>query len=194
MKSQQKNWAKKNGDWNSFSDDVEESRERVKKYLEIYGTYVTKELSIQMNKLCRVKNLLFASGGSVSFNEQIYLDSEEALLIVGKAKSDFETITKTIIKLYKEAIIEAQELWEEGLSQARHEGSLLDEWEIQDALTTMGFTQRTIVQNPCEKYQEKIDKIDLMTVEFNDLVIDIKRKVAEIVQRDSDLARQLKGV
>lgn len=189
-----KNWAKKNGDWNPFTNDDSEANARVKKYLKMYGTYATKDFGVQMNKLNRVKAVLFASGGGLSANEQIYLDSEEALIIVGKAKTDFETATQAIVKIYQDAINEVQDLWQEGLSEARGKGSMLEEWEIKDALSVLGFTESNIVTTPCEKYQEKLTKITQMTDKFNSLVTEIKGKIAEVLQTDTDLAQQIKGV
>ena len=189
-----KNWAKKNGDWNPFTNDDSEANARVKEYLKMYGTYATKDFGVQMNKLNRVKAVLFASGGGLSANEQIYLDSEEALIIVGKAKTDFETATQVIVKIYQDAITEAQDLWQEGLSEARGKGSMLEEWEIKDALSVLGFTESSIVTTPCEKYQGKLSKITQMTDSFNSLVSEIKTKIAEVLKTDADLAQQIKGV
>lgn len=43
-----KNWARKIGYWNPFTDDNGVANERVKEYLKLYGTYATKDFNIQI--------------------------------------------------------------------------------------------------------------------------------------------------
>lgn len=185
-----KNWAKKNGDWNPFTDDEDEANDRMKEYLKMYGTYATKEFSLQRKKLYQLRAALFSSGDGLSGNEQIYLDRAEAQIHVEKAEADFQQATETITTLYKGAIQEAQELWQETLSEARSRGTLLEEWEILD---TLGSAEQEIVIGPCDVYQEKLAKINAIALKFSELVAEIKSSIDKLVQSDSELAQQIAG-
>ncbi|MFS7260263.1 hypothetical protein AB6887_09360 [Carnobacterium divergens] len=189
-----KNWAKTHGDWNPFTNDNDEAINRIKEYLKMYGAYATEDFSIKMTTLSKLKLALTASGGGLSSSETIYLDSQEALFFVEKATSNFKIATEQIVKIYQNAMKEAQELWRATLSEARNKGSLLEEWEIQETLDRIGCTDKKIVTDSCEIYQRKLDKIKQIEKKFIELVTKIKEKIAEIIQRDSELAQQLKGV
>ncbi|WP_251713331.1 hypothetical protein [Lactococcus ileimucosae] len=188
-----KNWAKKNGDWNPFTDDNDEANERVKEYLKLYGTYATKDFNIQMKKLYQLRAILFESGGGLSANEKFYLDSKEALIIVEEAKHDFETATERIIKLYQDGIKEQEKLWEETVREAREFGDSLEDWEVYEALEEVGFTHENIVDTPAQIYQHKIHQVKQMSEKFKNLEHEIKAKISEIVARDQELAQQLKS-
>jgi hypothetical protein len=88
-----KNWAKKNGDWNPFTDDNTEVNARVKEYLKLYGTYRIVDLA----ELKKLRMKLKKSGGGLSKNEEIYLDNSEALKALrNKPKLLITTKSETI--------------------------------------------------------------------------------------------------
>ena len=188
-----KNWVRKKEHWKAYPNEAVGVKERVKVYLTQYGIYASQSYSKQMIKLKKLRQLLSSSGGGLTRNEKLYLDSEAALMIVEKALSDFQLTTESIVTLYQEAIRDAQALWQETLYEARQMGSLLSEYEIQECLHFAGATQYKMVTEPCTYYQSKLDKIANMTADFTRLVSEIKAKIHEIVQRDQDLAAQLKG-
>lgn len=189
-----KNWIKKNRNWDPFANPDAETTERIKTYLNRYGTYATKAYGLQMKRLNQLRSHLLASGGGLSANGKIYLDSEAARIIVEKAATDFEIATENILKVYQNAIRHAQDLWQDTLTESRWMGSLLEEWEIMSCLSDMGATQYTIVTLPCKNYQAKIDKITNMAYNFNALTNKINAKITDIVARDSELAQQLRGI
>ena len=188
-----KNWVRKKAHWKNYENEAVGVKERIKVYLTQYGIYASHSYSKQMIKLKQLRQLLSSSGGGLTRNEKLYLDSEAALMIVEKALSDFQLTTESIVALYQEAIRDAQELWQQTLYEARQMGSLLSEYEIQECLHFAGATQYKMVTEPCTYYQSKLDKIANMTADFTRLVSEIKAKIHEIVQRDQDLAAQLKG-
>ena len=73
-------------------------------------------------------------------------------------------------------------------------GPLLPEWEVRQTLQMVGFTEQTIITNPCHIYQDKLTKIMTVASDFDRLTTEITAKISEIVQRDSELAYQLKGI
>ena len=152
------------------------------------------QLAKRMSRLTILKRQLTASGGGLSTNEKLYLDSEAARIIVQKLASDFKLATEKLIAIYQKAIIEAQELWQNTLYESRTMGPLLPEWEVRETLQMVGFTEQTIITNPCHIYQDKLTKIMTVASDFDRLTTEITAKISEIVQRDSELAYQLKGI
>ena len=152
------------------------------------------KLAKRMSRLTVIKRQLTASGGGLSTNEKLYLDSEAARIIVQKLSSDFKIATEKLIAIYQKAIIEAQELWQNTLYESRSMGPLLPEWEVRETLQMVGFTEQTIITNPCHIYQDKLTKIMTVASDFDRLTTEITAKISEIVQRDSELAYQLKGI
>ena len=152
------------------------------------------QLAKRMSRLTVIKRQLTASGGGLSTNEKLYLDSEAARIIVQKLSSDFKIATEKLIAIYQKAIIEAQELWQNTLYESRSMGPLLPEWEVRETLQMVGFTEQTIITNPCHIYQDKLTKIMTVASDFDRLTTEITAKISEIVQRDSELAYQLKGI
>lgn len=152
------------------------------------------KLAKRMSRLTVIKRQLTASGGGLSTNEKLYLDSEAARIIVQKLSSDFKLATEKLIAIYQKAIIEAQELWQNTLYESRSMGPLLPEWEVRETLQMVGFTEQTIITNPCHIYQDKLTKIMTVASDFDRLTTEITAKISEIVQRDSELAYQLKGI
>jgi hypothetical protein len=169
---------------------------KIKKKSEV-SFIIAQNKQVMANELEYFKKLskkLTLSGGGLSSNEKLYLDSEQARIIVEKALSDFQIATENLIKIHQDGIREAQELWQEALSEARSKGTLLNEGEIRSSLEIVGCTESKIVTQPCEKYQGKIDKITTMAENFSSLTSEIQAKINEVVQRDSELAQQLKEI
>ena len=152
------------------------------------------QLAKHMSRLTVIKRQLTASGGGLSTNEKLYLNSEASRIIVQKLASDFKLATEKLIAIYQKAIIEAQELWQNTLYESRTMGPLLPEWEVRQTLQMVGFTEQTIITNPCHIYQDKLTKIMTVASDFDRLTTEITAKISEIVQRDSELAYQLKGI
>ena len=150
-------------------------------------------LTNMLEELVSIRVKLKKSGGGLSSNEKLYLDSEEARIVVQKISSDYKIATDKLINIYQKAITEAQELWQDTLSESRNMGHLLTEWEVRDTLQMTGFTEQTIVINPCHNYQNKITKIMAVAANFDMLTTEIGAKISEIIARDSELAQQLKG-
>ncbi|MGX7048698.1 hypothetical protein [Pseudolactococcus piscium] len=151
-------------------------------------------LANMLEELDSISVNLKRSGGGLSTNEKIYLDSEAARIVVQKISSDYKIATDKLISIYQKAIIEAQELWQNTLYESRSMGPLLTEWEVRDTLQMTGFTEQTIITNPCDTYQDKLNKIMTVASDFDRLTNEITAKISEIVQRDRDLAHQLKGI
>lgn len=171
----------------------EMAKNRAKEYLKIYGIYASEKFSKQFTKLNKLRSVLFSSGGGLSSNDKIYLDSEAALMIAEEAKSEFKRVTENILSYYRKGLQDIQAIWESNVSQARQRGSMLTDWEIREAQQIMDCNQHTILDETSQYYEKKISKVTLIEADFSSLIFEIKAKIAEVVQRDSDLAGQIKG-
>ncbi|MEY8538186.1 hypothetical protein AALM99_07000 [Lactococcus muris] len=155
-------------------------------------TMVQNSFEAEMKKLRSLKKRLSASGGGLSSGEKIYLDSVKALSIVSTASAEFNLAMANVMKIYHDGIREAKELWKRTLKSATTTGNLLEEWEIREALESVGCTEDNIVGIPVQQYQMKIHKIQKMSDQFKHLEEQIVKKISEIVAHDSELAQQLR--
>ncbi|WP_394304527.1 hypothetical protein [Lactococcus muris] len=147
----------------------------------------------QMKTLEDLKKRLAASGGALSSAEKIYLDSAQALAVVSTAGTEFNLALSKVMKLYQDGVKQAEEHWQETLSEAMSIGNGLDKWEVYEALEEVGFTHEAIVAFPTQLYQHKIRQVQQMSEKFKSLEREIKDKISEIVSRDQELAQQLKS-
>ncbi|MBP2097681.1 hypothetical protein [Enterococcus rivorum] len=138
-----------------------------------------------------LKSKFSRSGGGLSRNEQIYLDDSQAQAVVETASSEFQLVMTNVVKIYQDGIREAEELWQEALTASRNVSSLLEEWEMKEALDRVGCSENVIVQDPCELYQEKLAKAKEMSEKFDALANEIRTSLAKLVQTDQELAQQL---
>ncbi len=136
----------------------------------------------------------FTSNGNLTRNEQIYLDDSQALITIQQLQSEFDLATESVVRIYQDGIEEAESLWSSSLSKAQSQGSLLSSDEIIDSLSSTGFTQRVIVNVPCEDYQEKINKIRNMGNSFINLTTNIKEQINRLVQNDHELENELRQI
>ncbi|MGG5342888.1 hypothetical protein [Enterococcus sp. AZ192] len=182
-----KNWAKKNGDGKFWTGDDAEAKARVKEYLKLYGTYRIADLEDLKNLRKKLKK----SGGGLSKNEEIYLDNSEALFAVTTASQTMKDGLFEVITIYQEAMIEAKQVWSEGLQHARSIGTELNESEITEALASVGATESSIVTEPTTFYKEQIAKAKQLGESFDSLVSEIKAGIDKLVQSDKELSSQL---
>lgn len=134
---------------------------------------------------------LSASGGSLTANEKLYLDASQANLIVSTASKSLKMTMTNVIKVYQDAITNAEKVWSDCQSKARNVAPDLSEGEIEIALSAVGATKSSIVNEPCEKFRNKINKAKKIGETFDDLASEIKTKIDQVVQQDQDLARQI---
>ncbi|MEN2666789.1 hypothetical protein [Listeria aquatica] len=132
-----------------------------------------------------------ASGGGISTNEQIYLDDSRALAIVETAVAEFKAVTAHVIKVYQDGMDKVEKIWKKTLQEARQMGDMLTESEILAELESVGCTEKKLVNEPCEAYQKKINKVKKMSTKFDDLANEIKQSIEALKQKDHELAQQL---
>lgn len=97
------------------------------------------------------------------------------------------------IRAYQKGMTDAEDSWQETLRESRRQTELLSENEIKDSLAVVGATQQRMVDEPTEYFQKKINKTKTMDEKFENLSKEIKNKIDELIQRDKELAQQLRS-
>lgn len=107
------------------------------------------------SKLVTWRKRFTASSGGLSTNEQIYLDDQQALMIVKHAASVFNQAMEQVLVIYQRGIRDLEQLWPDGLAMVRRQTPLLSQNEMLDALREVGCTKQTIVDEPTQEFREK---------------------------------------
>ena len=166
----------------------------------IKDTYANKEARLvqaekimysRMVELATLAKKLKASGGRLSTNEEIFLNDTEALIAIESASQSMKIGLEYVMKIYRDAIITAEEVWEEGIQRAKSIGTELSYYEIIDALAAGGATKYTIVNKPTAEYEAKIAKAKQIGASFDQLAKEIKTSIEKVRDTDEDLARQI---
>lgn len=152
------------------------------------NNYVTKEKEIN-----QLRKKFKKSGHGLSSHEKIYLDDVLALNIVTTASSEFHSLLGSLGQIYKDGINEAEELWNSTLVQARSIGTHLTEDEIQEALSSVGFTEKSVITSQQEKFSEKLTKVNEMAHRFDELHSSIESSINKLVATDEALATEISG-
>lgn len=153
--------------------------------------YAEKIMYRRMANLARLADRLNASGGGLSTGEKIYLNSVEALLTVDYASQAMQIGLESVIKLYKDTIVDAEEVWANGIQRAQFICTELSYGEILDALAAGGATKYAVVFAPTAYYREKISVANQIGMDFDRLVFEIKTSITELEKTDNDLASQI---
>lgn len=93
---------------------------------------------------------------------------------------------ENVVKLYKDAIRELEEIWQEGRSTIQSNCPDLSYGEVLDAMQVMDCTEQTMVTIPSQEFQEKLSLAHQMSSKFSTLTKDITAKIGELVQRDQN--------
>src|SRR5699024_11201153 len=149
----------------------------------LYGKLV--ELSLLANKLQ-------ANGGGLSSNEVLFLNNAQALLTVEYITESTNAAIESIVNIYKNAIDELEETWEENIIIAQAISTELSYGEILEALEAGGVTKYDVVFEPMAYYREKITEAVKIGEDFENLASDIKGNIEKLVETDEDLADQIK--
>ncbi|MGL6300292.1 hypothetical protein ACR31S_11670 [Streptococcus iniae] len=114
-----------------------------------------------------------------------------ALNVVSTVSSEFHSLLASLGQIYKDGITEAEELWDSTLEQSKSIGTHLNETEIKEALSHVGFTEQRVVTSQKEKFAEKLSKVNGMTHKFDDLQSSIKASINKLVAADDALAKEI---
>lgn len=146
----------------------------------------------QFTRLNELRYTLISSGGGLSTNERIYLEDSQALAVVKTTSSRFDVALEESMTIYQNAVKQLTKDWEAGKKLIHQHTPDLSYAETMEAMEAMGYTQQA-VNDEVEYFQEKIRKATQIKTSFTQLAQQITSKIQELVQRDQELASQLKG-
>ncbi len=156
-----------------------------------YAALAKNNTKEKLSGLAELKKIFAKSGGNLSGAEKIFLDAAEALAITQGMKMTIQYEMNELQQTYKKAIDNADELWRDTLKDARTIGVSLSESEILDALASGGATEASFRTKPIAKYDKKVAKLKAIEKEYDELLNNIKEAIAEQLQQDNELARQI---
>ncbi|MFC0234470.1 lipase [Vagococcus entomophilus] len=154
--------------------------------------YLMGAFALQLSTLSDLEKRLTQSGGGLSSNEKIYLDNQLALTATNTARKSYQSALAKVITTAQTAIQAAEQRWTNTLKEARKHIQELSESEMMSVLAEVGFTKQSIIVDPTEYFQSKIDQAKAMDEKFEKLSQEITNKIHELLKRDQELAEQLK--
>lgn len=128
----------------------------------------------------------------LSSSEEIYLDSNETLIILEGATSLVEVGFSEIIKQYKEAIVEVEVHWETTKNVAQLVAESLSQEEVIMALAEGGATQASMVDIPIIYFEMMIAKAEKIQSKYEKLTVHIKSIIQELERLDQALGKELR--
>ena len=147
-------------------------------------------LDTELASLVELRNRLKADG--LSRGEQIYLDSEQALVTASAIENIATKGLDLLISLYDDAIQEAEDLWNLIVRQAYTAGPKLSESEIYSALSDVGVTRESISVSDFQRYREKKALAYELKREFEGIAQKMRSGIQKQLDQDQELARNFK--
>ena len=147
-------------------------------------------LDTELASLVELRNRLKVDG--LSRGEQIYLDSEQALVTASAIENIATKGLDLLISLYDDAIQEAEDLWNLIVRQAYTAGPKLSESEIYSALSDVGVTRESISVSDFQHYREKKVLAYDLKREFETIAQKIRSGIQKQLDTDQELAKDFK--
>ncbi|HFC9355730.1 TPA: lipase [Enterococcus hirae] len=155
--------------------------------------YLNKNFESELATLHKTREKLKKiNNGNLSTNVRLYLDRQQASLVIHQAKSTHQLALTKTVNIYQTAISETELDWKKMLRLAKYQTNRLSDAEIKEYLAIGGATRQKIVLEPARLYQEKINQAKKIDQRFERLAQELNKKIAEILQRDRELAQLLK--
>ncbi|WP_086313374.1 hypothetical protein A5821_000850 [Enterococcus sp. 7F3_DIV0205] len=156
----------------------------------VRNNQIKNNAAILLLALSGLANKLRASGGGLSSNEEIFLDNSEALIVLEAASQTMYIGLQGTIKVWKDSISEAEELWKTGVQTAESVGEDLNPSEVMETVES-GSPKASIVNEPTNYYEEKIAEAKQMNESYDHLIDEIKESINQLIASDQELAKQL---
>ncbi|MGT2888679.1 hypothetical protein N1495_09260 [Streptococcus didelphis] len=67
----------------------------------------------------------------------------------------------------------------------------MNENDIKEALSSVGFTEQSVVNSQKEKFSEKLTKVNEMTHKFDELQSSIQSSINKMVETNQTLAKEI---
>lgn len=145
----------------------------------------------EFSVLVALRSKLTTSGGGLSYNEEIYLEDQQALTVIKILSSKFDEAMENVLTIYREGLVDIEDNWARGVETALSAAPDLSYEEVMDALREVDCTKQSMVDLPSEAFIEKMNKVNQMSSKFSVLTEEISSKINELVDRDHELGAHL---
>lgn len=140
-----------------------------------------------------LRDKLKKSGGGLSANEVIFLDSSEALLVLNAQMSTVNATFSEVESFLRQQTEKAEQSWQKSLSAGRTLGPDLSESEILEALESMGVSKAIISDQPRERNESKIAEYREIASSCDTLKSEIHGSIEKLLSVDQELATQFQA-
>ncbi|ALS01754.1 hypothetical protein ATZ33_10320 [Enterococcus silesiacus] len=137
-----------------------------------------------------LRNKLKKSGGGLSANEAIFLDSVEALLVLNAQMSTVNATFLEAESFLRRQTEKAEQSWQKSLEAGRTLGHDLSEPEVLDALESIGVSKSIISDQPKERNESKIAEYKEIASSCDTLKTEIHGSIEKLLSVDQQLAKQ----
>jgi hypothetical protein len=140
-----------------------------------------------------LRDKLKKSGGGLSANEVIFLDSSEALLVLNAQMSTVHATFSEVESFLRRQTEKAEQAWQKSLTAGRTLGPDLSESEILEALESMGVSKAIISDQPRERNESKIAEYREIASSCDTLKSEIHGSIEKLLSVDQELATQFQA-
>ena len=147
-------------------------------------------LSSTKNWMKFLRNKLKKSGGGLSANEAIFLDSVEALLVLNAQMSTVNATFLEAESFLRRQTEKAEQSWQKSLKAGTVLGHDLSDSEVLDALESIGVSESIIFNQPRERNEAKIAEYREIASSCDTLKSEIHGSIEKLLSVDQQLAKQ----
>ncbi|WP_321387083.1 lipase [uncultured Enterococcus sp.] len=140
-----------------------------------------------------LRDKLTKSGGGLSANEAIFLDSSEALLVLNAQMNTVNATFSEVESFLRRKTEKAEQAWQKSLDAGRTLGPDLSESEILEALESMGVSKTIISDQPRERNDSKIAEYREIASSCDTLKSEIHGSIEKLLSVDQELATQFQA-
>lgn len=153
---------------------------------------IKKATSQKIKSIAQLRAKMINQGGGIlSSSQQKYLEYATALSITVGLKNALDTEVISLKSMYNSMCEKFSDTWKVGLEGASNFGTALSHEEILSALDEGNVNEHKIVEEPHEKINKKLKKLNRVSKDYEKFIEKMKNSMKQIVKNDQTLASQL---
>ena len=147
-------------------------------------------VTTQLAELGNLKHKFFGnSQGKLTGTQKIYLEACESLIVATGIGMVLQEELHSWRSMYQQAIREAEQLWQQTISEASILGPLLREDELEEALRRGGASKYMLVQVPAADYEIALQQLYVISQNYENLIEQIQQTINRQLEADQRLAQ-----
>lgn len=152
---------------------------------------IQQSMRTQLKSLNVLRNKFTKNGGHLSKNEELFLESSEALAAAQGFRALVQLEVTELIAELKKGVQEAEEVWQDAHNCSLGIGEHLHDSEILEALGNGGANTETIVYFPTAFYEGKIQFVQQLASSYEQTIQEISAAIQQLLETDQKLAREV---